>query len=162
MTLISNFTSTFSKNAKKCQKMHFFFKSVKKKVWRMWLNRDFVKSVQKLWQNGNIVSLTSIFGYNFTHFLRNIAFSQVKRLSYLLELFFGTFWQNLRKILGKDFPQSPKHWQKMAKNAFFYHKWAVFAKTGKNLKKASVLCFLHSLPPSSCQVSEKSSERFLR
>ena len=94
-------------------------------------------TVQKLWQNQNLGSLTSIFGYNFPQNLRSIELSQAKRLSYLLELF---CWHILAR-----FKENPRI------NA------AAFAKTGKNLKKAAVLRFLHFLPPTSCRVSKKST-----
>ena len=80
----------------------------------------FDKLFRKLCPNENFGSLTSIFDVNFTQNLRNIELSQAKRLSYLLELYFvGTFQEDLRKILGTDFPQSPKNCQKWPKMAFF-------------------------------------------
>ena len=80
------------------------------------VNRSKVMAKSKFWV---------AFGYNFTYITSpkistNIEFSQaVPRLSYLLELFFSTFWRNLRKILGTDFLQSPKNCQKWLKMAFF-------------------------------------------
>jgi hypothetical protein len=56
----------------------------------MWSNSGIPAAVQKLCQNENFGLLTSIFGYNIASFLRIVA-SPVKQLSYLLELFFGTF-----------------------------------------------------------------------
>ena len=94
-------------------------------------------TVQKLWQNQNFGSLTSIFGYNFTKNLRNIGFSRRNDCPIFQNYFFGTFWRNLRKILGTDFPKTAKNGQK----CFFSHKSAAFAKTGQNLKKAAVLRF---------------------
>ena len=38
-----------------------------------------------------------------------IRFLRVKKWSYVIDHFFGTFWQNLKKILGTDFSQSPKN-----------------------------------------------------
>ena len=106
-----------------------------------------MSTVQKLWQNKKFGSLTSIFGYNFTQNLRNIEFSQTKRLSYLLELFSGTSWRNLRRILGTDFPQSPKNCQKWPKMAFFSHKWVVFEKRAKISKKSVRATFLTFFTP---------------
>ena len=66
------------------------------------------------------------------------------------------FMPSFGKIVGAEFSLNPKNWQKWPK----WHKLAVYVKTARNLKKAAVLCFLHFLPPTSCQVSEKSLERF--
>ena len=135
-----------------------FWKEHRKRPKKMGWMPKFDELFRKLWPNENFGSLTSIFDVNFTQNLRNIELSQAKRLSYLLELF---CWH----ILG-GFKKNPRNGfsavQKTAKNGFFSHKSAAFVKTGKNLKKAAVLRFLHFLPPTSCRVSEKSSERFLR
>ena len=93
---------------------------------------------------------------------QKIELSQAKRLSYLLELFCWHILLGFKKNPRNGFSAKSQKLPKMAKNGFFSHKWAVFEKTGQNLKKAAVLRFLHFLPPTSCRVSEKSSERFLR
>ena len=78
------------------------------------------------------MSLTSIFGYNFTQNLRNIEFSQAKRLSYLLELF---CWHILAR-----FKENPRNgfsakFQKLPKMAFFLTNVRFSRKRAKNLKK---------------------------
>ena len=88
--------------------------------------------------------------------------SQAKRLSYLLELFCWHILGGFKKNPRNGFSSKAQKLPKMARNGFFSHKSAAFAKTGKNLKKAAVPRFLHFLPPTSSRVSEKSSERFLR
>ena len=117
---------------------------------------SFGGTVQKLWQNKKFGSLTSIFGYNFTQNLRNIEFSQAKRLTYLIELF---FWHILAKY--KENPRngiSAKS-QKLQKMAFFSHKWAVFEKKAKISKKRPFLTFFI---PNFVPSFGKSLERFLR
>ena len=70
----------------------------------------------------------------------------------------GEIWGKSSERIFRKVPKTAKNGKKW----LFSHNWAVFEKTGKNLKKAAVLCFWHFLPQTSCQVSEKSSEWFLR
>jgi hypothetical protein len=57
----------------------------------------------------NFGSLTSIFGYNFTNFFRNIAFSRGKRLAYPLELLFLHILTKFEKNPRNGFSPSPKN-----------------------------------------------------
>ena len=91
----------------KIPKNAIFGKIIKKdlKKWGGCPNEIDISKVMPKWK---FWAVDVIFDVNFTQNLRNIEFSQAKRLFYLLELFFGTFWQNLRKILGTDFRKFPK------------------------------------------------------
>ena len=109
-----------------------------------------MSTVQKLWQNQNFGSLTSIFGYNFTQNLRNIRFRRRNDCPIFQNYFFGTFWRNLRKILGTDFPQSPKNCQKWPKMAFFRINKRFSRKRAKISKKrpcyVSDIFYHHFMP----------------
>ena len=100
----------------KIAKFCFFWKKCRKRTRKMGSNFKNGLSVQKLWQNENFGSLTSIFGGNFTQNLRNNAFSRVKRLSYHLELFFWHILAKFKKNPRNGFSAKSQKLPKMAKN----------------------------------------------
>ena len=100
----------------------------------------------KVMAKSNFGSLTSIFGYNFTQNIRNIELSQAKRLSYLIDLFCWHILARFKENPRNGFSVKSQKLPKLAKNGFFSHKWAVFEKTAKNLKKAVMLHFLQFSP----------------
>ena len=104
---------------------------------RLQRTRKSVAMSKKYW-----VVDVNFYGYNFTQNLRNIDFpGEMPTLSFRTNFLpnSGKVW----KILGTDFPQSPKNCQKW----LFSHKYAVFEKAAKNLKKRSHVTFLTFFTP---------------
>ena len=97
--------------------------------------QSFWWNCQKLWRNKTFMSLTSIFGYNFTQNLRNIEFSQAKRLSYILELFCWHILARFRKNPRNGFSAKYQKLLKMAKNVVFRTNERFSRKRAKISKK---------------------------
>ena len=87
---------------------------------------------------------------------------RVKKWFYVIDKIFWHILAKFKKYSRNGFFTKSQKLPKMAKNGLFSHKWAVFEKTWLFIKKAAVWRFLYFWPPTSYQVSEKSSERFLR
>ena len=113
-----------------------------------------LKQNNKCWKNEKMLldadginKLDAGLAYIFYNSVKSITiyFPRVKQWFYVTEHFFGTFWQNFRKMLERFQIQNPE-----MTSIFFLNKWAVFEK------------ILYFLPQSSYQISEKSSDRFLR
>jgi hypothetical protein len=79
----------------------------------------------------------------------------VKRLSYVLELFFGGhFGKIYEKSSERSFrkvPKKPKNGQK----SLILPQMGVFREKGGKSQKSGSAMFLTFWPPTSCQVSEK-------
>ena len=104
-------------------------------------------AVNKLWQNKKFGSLTSIFGYNFTQNLRNIEFSQVKRLPYLLELFCWHILGGFKKNPRNGFSAKSQKLPKMAKKWLFFAQMSGFRENGAKSQKSVRATFLTFFTP---------------
>ena len=108
----------------------------------MWLYREIDKSV-KSYANMKILGHWRQFFYITSPKISEISHFLGKRLYYLLELFFGTFWQSLRKILWTDFPQSGKNCQKW----LFFAQMSGFRENRQKSKKSGQATFLTFFTP---------------
>jgi hypothetical protein len=75
------------------------------------------------------------FLYNFIHFLRYIAFSRLKRLSYLLELLFWHILAKFKKNPRNGFFAKSQKLVKMAKNCVFFRTNEQFSRKRAKISK---------------------------
>ena len=87
---------------------------------------------------------------------------QAKSLSYNIKLLLGLLLVQFQKIWWNRFYANSKKLWFWAKMAIFQHIWPKSAKMRNFIKNRAVLFFYPYCPPTSCQVSEKSFERFPR
>ena len=126
--------------------MSFFEKKMKKKILEKFRKKNF---------------FFDFFNIIVPYFDSN-RFFQAKSLSYNIKLLLGLLLVQFQKIWwNRFFANSKKLWF-WAKMAIFRHIWPKSAKMRNFIKNRAVLFFYPYCPPTSCQVSEKSLERFLR
>ena len=94
--------------------------------------------------------------------MTQIDFFQAKSLSYNIKLLLGLLLVQFQKIWWNRFYANSKKLWFWAKMAIFQHIWPKSAKMRNFIKNRAVLFFYPYCPPTSCQVSEKSLERFPR
>ena len=103
-----------------------------------------------------------IFSILWSRVLTQIDFFQAKSLSYNNKILLGLLLVQLQRIWWNRFyANSNKLWF-WAKMAIFQHIWPKSVEMRNFIKNRAVLFFYPYCPPTSCQVSEKSVERFPR